>query len=98
MDKLTGIEAREAAVRGERGPVSRVLLMAIRVYQLTLGRLLPSRCRFYPSCSEYAAGAIAAHGAIRGGWLAFRRLLRCHPLHPGGYDPVPAKLEAERSA
>lgn len=66
-----------------------VLLGAIRLYQRWVSPALPPACRFYPSCSRYAAEAIEARGALRGGWLAIRRLLRCHPFHPGGYDPVP---------
>ncbi|MGC9530241.1 MAG: membrane protein insertion efficiency factor YidD [Candidatus Bipolaricaulaceae bacterium] len=65
------------------------MVKAIRLYQRCLSPLLPQRCRFYPSCSEYAARAVLTHGAVRGGWLALRRLLRCGPWHPGGYDPVP---------
>ena len=65
-----------------------VLLALIRVYQLTLSRVLPPACRFHPSCSRYAMDAIRLHGGLRGVLLAVRRLLRCHPLHPGGYDPV----------
>lgn len=65
-----------------------VLLLLIRVYQRTLSRILPPACRFHPSCSQYAYDAIALHGGARGTWLAARRLLRCHPFHPGGYDPV----------
>ena len=61
----------------------------IRVYQWTLSPLLPRVCRFAPSCSEYAAEAIGRHGALRGGRLAARRLLRCHPWGAWGYDPVP---------
>ncbi len=61
----------------------------IRAYQRVLSPLLPRRCRFYPSCSEYAAQAVLKHGVFRGGWLALRRLVRCGPWHPGGYDPVP---------
>ncbi|MDQ3428173.1 MAG: membrane protein insertion efficiency factor YidD [Gemmatimonadota bacterium] len=61
----------------------------IRGYQLLLSPLLPPSCRFYPSCSQYALEAVTRHGALRGGWLAARRLVRCHPFHPGGYDPVP---------
>ncbi len=69
--------------------VGMVLLLGIRAYQRLLSPLLPRVCRFVPSCSEYAAQAIQVHGPIRGTWLALRRLSRCHPFHPGGYDPVP---------
>lgn len=64
-------------------------VVAIRAYQRWVSPGLPPSCRFYPSCSEYAAQAVARHGLLRGCWLAARRLLRCHPFHPGGYDPVP---------
>lgn len=62
---------------------------AIRLYQRWISPYTPPSCRFYPSCSEYAVQAVQRHGLLRGGWLALQRLLRCHPLHPGGYDPVP---------
>jgi uncharacterized protein len=65
------------------------LVGAIRVYQRTISKLLPPACRFVPSCSEYAAQAIERYGATRGSALAAKRLLRCHPWHPGGHDPVP---------
>lgn len=70
------------------------LLGAIRAYQM-VSRFTPRMCRFEPSCSVYAAGAIAAHGAGAGSWLAAKRLARCHPFHPGGFDPVPARSPAE---
>ena len=71
-------------------PVVRFLLVAlIRVYQYTLRPLLGAHCRFAPSCSEYAITAVERHGALKGSGLALRRILRCHPYHPGGYDPVP---------
>ena len=63
-------------------------LLSIRFYQYTLARLLPPACRFWPSCSRYAYEAIDRYGARRGGWMTLRRLARCHPLNPGGYDPV----------
>jgi putative membrane protein insertion efficiency factor len=66
-----------------------ILLWLIRAYQLILSPWFGPRCRFYPSCSCYAHTAIEQHGAMRGVWLALRRLLRCHPFHEGGYDPVP---------
>jgi uncharacterized protein len=69
--------------------MSRIALAMIRVYQCTLSRCLPPACRFVPSCSEYAFQAIERYGLARGGWLAIRRLSRCHPFNPGGYDPVP---------
>lgn len=62
----------------------------IRFYQATISRLLPNSCRFCPSCSEYTRQAIDRHGLRKGGWLGAKRLLRCHPFNPGGYDPVPA--------
>lgn len=66
------------------------LVALIRLYQVAVSPLLPPACRFYPSCSHYALEAVARHGALRGSWLAVKRLARCHPLHPGGVDFVPA--------
>jgi putative membrane protein insertion efficiency factor len=67
----------------------RGLVAVIRIYQRLISPLLRPRCRFYPTCSQYACEAIVRHGAAKGGLLALRRLLRCHPFHPGGIDPVP---------
>ena len=67
----------------------RFAVLPILVYQRIVSPLLPKRCRFVPSCSEYAVQAVLRHGVLRGFGLAVRRLLKCHPLHPGGYDPVP---------
>ena len=69
--------------------LARVLTAPIVAYRRYVSPALPARCRFYPSCSAYAQEAIAKHGALRGLGLAVLRLLRCHPFHPGGYDPVP---------
>ncbi|HUJ40687.1 MAG TPA: membrane protein insertion efficiency factor YidD [Candidatus Acidoferrales bacterium] len=66
-----------------------ICLILVRAYQVVLGPLLGGACRYYPSCSRYAAEAIERHGARRGSWLALRRLLRCHPFAPGGVDLVP---------
>ncbi len=66
-----------------------VLTFLIRFYRVALSPLLGPSCRFYPSCSCYAQEAIEHHGAARGSWLAAKRLARCHPWNPGGYDPVP---------
>ncbi len=66
-----------------------LLLGLIRFYQLTLSKVLPPSCRFTPSCSHYGYEAISRYGALKGGWLALKRISRCHPLNPGGFDPVP---------
>jgi len=65
------------------------LVGIVRVYQRLVSPLLPPSCRFYPSCSAYAATALERHGAVKGSWLTARRIARCHPFHPGGLDPVP---------
>jgi putative membrane protein insertion efficiency factor len=70
---------------------ARVLVVPILWYQRFISPFLGARCRFAPSCSQYAVDALRTHGAVRGLWLAVRRLARCHPFHPGGYDPVPAR-------
>jgi putative membrane protein insertion efficiency factor len=69
--------------------IAGTLRAAVRAYQWTIRPLLPPACRFHPSCSEYAEQAIERHGALRGSWLAARRVCRCGPWHAGGYDPVP---------
>lgn len=66
-----------------------LLLALIGFYRVAISPFLGRRCRFFPSCSEYAAQAVKKHGALSGGWLAVKRIARCHPWHPGGYDPVP---------
>ncbi len=73
----------------------KVAIALVRLYQLTLGTILPNSCRFYPTCSEYALEAIGRYGILTGLWLALKRLCRCHPLHPGGYDPVPERTEKQ---
>jgi putative membrane protein insertion efficiency factor len=64
---------------------------ALRFYQYALSPLAGPACRFYPSCSQYALEAVGRFGVLRGGWLAARRLARCHPFNPGGFDPVPSE-------
>jgi putative membrane protein insertion efficiency factor len=72
-----------------RGPVARVLLAVLAFYRTAISPIRPPSCRYSPSCSAYAVEAIEVHGPVRGSWLALRRLLRCHPFHAGGHDPVP---------
>lgn len=71
----------------------RVLIALLRAYRYLISPLLGPSCRFAPSCSGYAIEAIRLHGSGRGSWLAIRRILRCHPFHPGGWDPVPPRRE-----
>jgi putative membrane protein insertion efficiency factor len=75
----------------------KALVAAIRGYQYAIRPLIGANCRFYPSCSEYAREAIERHGAAAGSWLAARRIVKCHPYHPGGYDPVPEQSEPPAS-
>ena len=68
--------------------MKRLLLLLVHVYRSCISPLFPPSCRYYPTCSAYALEAIERYGAWRGGWMALRRILRCHPFHKGGYDPV----------
>jgi putative membrane protein insertion efficiency factor len=72
-----------------RSPLATLVRVLILAYRYCISPLLGARCRFYPSCSAYALEAVDRHGAVRGAWLALRRIGRCHPWHAGGYDPVP---------
>ncbi len=69
--------------------MKKLFLLLIRFYQKTFSRVLPPSCRFTPSCSHYGYQAIEKYGVVKGGWLAIKRIARCHPFTPGGYDPVP---------
>ena len=69
--------------------MKQLFLVLLRFYQYAISPMLGPKCRFYPSCSEYMVEALEKHGFIRGLWLGLTRILRCHPWHPGGFDPVP---------
>jgi|UniRef100_A0A7C3SQ57 putative membrane protein insertion efficiency factor len=73
--------------------LKQLLILIIKIYKRFISPLLPSSCRFYPTCSSYALEAIERFGALEGSILAIKRILRCHPFNPGGYDPVPKKEE-----
>lgn len=73
--------------------MKQIFIDIIRFYQKCISPLTPPSCRFYPTCSNYGLEAIKTHGALKGGWLTIKRILKCHPLHPGGMDPVPPKKE-----
>ncbi len=89
MTSYTRLHPPSRASRRGNVAMKHVLLLLIKLYQLCLSPFFGGQCRLYPSCSAYAAEAVDTHGALRGSWLAIRRLLRCHPWHPGGVDPVP---------
>lgn len=76
---------------------ARAVRLGHRVYKLTLSPWFGRSCRFQPTCSDYAAEALILHGPVRGGWLAARRFLRCHPLGAAGYDPVPPPAHAKKT-
>lgn len=71
--------------------LKKVLLSIIRFYQIVISPLKPPTCRFYPTCSHYGLEAVQRFGPFKGGYLTLRRIVKCHPLHPGGFDPVPEK-------
>ncbi|MBS4200101.1 membrane protein insertion efficiency factor YidD [Bacillus sp. FJAT-49732] len=73
--------------------MKKILIMIIRFYQKIISPLKPPTCRFYPTCSQYGIEAIQRFGALRGGFLTIKRILKCHPFHPGGIDPVPEKKQ-----
>ena len=73
-----------------------ILIALLRAYRYCISPLFGPSCRFHPTCSCYAIEAVERHGAMRGGYYAIRRILRCHPLHPGGLDPVPERESASR--
>lgn len=102
MDRSALSPASEPAAlaggAGRPGPLAAVLLVLLAGYRRFVSPLLGPRCRFAPSCSAYAAEAVRIHGAFKGSYLAARRLLRCHPFNPGGYDPVPASTKRRVTA
>ena len=69
--------------------MTRLLILLVRAYRLGLSPLFGPCCRFYPSCSAYSVEALQTHGGVKGLWMTLRRLCKCHPFHPGGFDPVP---------
>lgn len=93
-----GGAARASPLRPSTSPVARLLLVVLSGYRSWVSPLLGPHCRFAPSCSEYAIRAVSRFGAVRGGALAVRRLLRCHPFHPGGHDPVPPTRSSPASS
>ncbi|PSJ80778.1 membrane protein insertion efficiency factor YidD [Neisseria iguanae] len=72
-----------------KSPLAKLMLVLVRFYQYAVSPLIPPRCRFTPTCSQYAAEAVQKHGAFKGGWLALKRIARCHPFGGSGHDPVP---------
>jgi len=84
-----GDNSETTALEPRPGLLARVFVRLVRFYQVNISPLKPPVCRFSPSCSEYTRQAIVKYGAFRGSYMGFKRIMRCHPFHPGGYDPVP---------
>ena len=82
-------EAGDGADATRPSPAAFLFILLVRGYQVSISPFLPASCRYHPTCSAYAIEALQRHGAVRGGWLAVRRIARCHPFRPGGFDPVP---------
>ncbi|WP_373766730.1 membrane protein insertion efficiency factor YidD [Glaesserella sp.] len=82
-----------AGTTSKLSPLAYVMLALVHFYRYVISPLIGPRCRFYPTCSTYALEAIKIHGAWKGGWLALKRILRCHPFSQGGDDPVPPKCD-----
>lgn len=80
-----------------RSPLAWALRAFVQAYRWTISPLLGPSCRYYPTCSAYALDALDEHGAVRGAWLATKRICRCHPWHEGGYDPVPRRADGARA-
>ena len=76
---------------------AKILIGLIRFYQIVISPLIGPRCRFTPTCSCYGIDAVKTHGVVKGGWLTLKRILKCHPLNPGGYDPVPPKINNNKT-
>lgn len=76
-------------------PLAHIVALPVKFYRLVVSPLIGSNCRYQPTCSEYALEALKTHGALRGGWLAARRVARCHPLGGSGYDPVPGETRKD---
>ena len=89
--RVTSAEWDTSVAPVRPGPAARPLVALVNVYRRWISPFLPPSCRFHPSCSAYAVEALTVHGALRGSWLALRRLLKCGPWHPGGLDPVPPR-------
>lgn len=81
----------ESVIRQTHQQLQKICVGLIKGYQYLVSPLLGNRCRFHPSCSDYAKTALMSHGIVKGGYLTIKRLVKCHPLHPGGFDPVPKK-------
>lgn len=90
-------QSEDAEITKRWSLMARIASLPVYLYRYTLSPILPPRCRYQPTCSEYALVALQKHGAIKGGWLALRRIGRCHPWGGSGYDPVPGQMNCDRN-
>lgn len=96
LDFIRNELIKELVKIGMINMLKKIMVGIIRFYQIVISPLKPPTCRFYPTCSHYGLESVKRFGALKGGWLTVKRIVKCHPFHPGGFDPVPEKWNSKK--